>query len=129
MSRVLLVEDEPAILESLAFVLERDGFTPHPTSSLSSALERLQSETFELVVLDLMLPDGSGFDLIRTLRASGRGEPALIVLSSRDHEQDRVRALEMGADDYVTKPFSPREMVARARAVLRRTRQGAPQEV
>jgi two-component system catabolic regulation response regulator CreB len=120
-SRILLVEDEPAILESLGFVLERDGFSPELASSLSAARALLEREVPELVVLDLMLPDGSGFELIAELRAEGKTDPPLIVLSSRDLEQDRVRALEMGADDYVTKPFSPREVLARVRAVLRRT--------
>jgi len=122
-SRVLVVEDEPAILESLGFVLERDGFTVALTPSLQAARAALDTAATDLVVLDLMLPDGSGFDLISELRQAGRAQPALIVLSSRDREVDRVRALEMGADDYVTKPFSPREVLARVGAVLRRTHQ------
>jgi DNA-binding response OmpR family regulator len=117
-ARILLVEDEPAILESLAYVLGRDGFAV--VSAKTAAEANALAQGVDLVVLDLMLPDGSGFDLIRGWRASGRPMP-IIVLSSRDAEADRVAALESGADDYVTKPFSPREIVARVRAVLRRS--------
>jgi two-component system catabolic regulation response regulator CreB len=115
--RILVVEDEPAIAESVAYALERDGFEAALAGSLLDANERLTGAS--LVVLDLMLPDGSGFDFIRGIRQAGVGTP-IIVLSSRDGEADRVAALETGADDYVTKPFSPREIVARVRAVLRR---------
>ena len=115
--RILVVEDEPAIAESVAYALRRDGFTAFTAASCAEAEERISEA--ELLVLDLMLPDGSGFDLISRLRARGEATP-IIVLSSRDSEADRVAALETGADDYVTKPFSPREVVARVRAVLRR---------
>ncbi|HKY38191.1 MAG TPA: response regulator transcription factor [Polyangiaceae bacterium] len=117
-ARILLVEDEPAILESLAYVLGRDGFMVVLAKTAAEANALAQG--VDLVVLDLMLPDGSGFDLIRGWRATGHPMP-IIVLSSRDAEADRVAALESGADDYVTKPFSPREIVARVRAVLRRS--------
>lgn len=117
MSRILVVEDEPAIAESLAYALTRDGYSVTIASSLSEAQRQLDG--VDLVVLDLMLPDGSGFDLLGRIRHAGL-PTAIIVLSSRDAEADRVAALETGADDYVTKPFSPREVVARARAVLRR---------
>lgn len=117
-ARILLVEDEPAILESLAYVLGRDGFSV--VSAKTAAEAQQLARGVDLVVLDLMLPDGSGFDLIRGWRAAGPPMP-IIVLSSRDAEADRVAALESGADDYVTKPFSPREIVARVRAVLRRS--------
>jgi two-component system catabolic regulation response regulator CreB len=122
-ARILLVEDEPAILESLAYVLGRDGFAVSTAKSAAEALTL--ADGVDLVVLDLMLPDGSGFDLIRGWRASSRPMP-IIVLSSRDAEADRVAALESGADDYVTKPFSPREIVARVRAVLRRSAGRSP---
>ncbi len=122
-ARILLVEDEPAILESLAYVLSRDGFLVVPAKNAAEAAAL--ADGADLVVLDLMLPDGSGFDLIRSWRATARPMP-IIVLSSRDAEADRVAALESGADDYVTKPFSPREIVARVRAVLRRSAQGGP---
>jgi DNA-binding response OmpR family regulator len=119
-ARILLVEDEPAILESLAYVLGRDGFAV--ISAKNAAEAAALASGADLVVLDLMLPDGSGFDLIRGWRAATPSRPMpIIVLSSRDAEADRVAALESGADDYVTKPFSPREIVARVRAVLRRS--------
>lgn len=120
---MLIVEDEPAIAESLAYALERDGFSTVTTGTYAGAIERATDA--RLVVLDLMLPDGSGFELIGELRRSGARTP-IIVLSSRDAEADRVAALEAGADDYVTKPFSPREIVARVRAVLRRVPDDAP---
>jgi two-component system catabolic regulation response regulator CreB len=116
--RILVVEDEPAIAESVAYALRRDGFAAEIAASIASA-EALAPEA-DLIVLDLMLPDGSGFDLIGKLRRESNPLP-IIVLSSRDGEADRVAALETGADDYVVKPFSPREVVARVRAVLRRT--------
>ncbi len=122
--RVLIVEDEPAIAESVAYALERDGFSSVIAENVETA-ERLLTSAggapFTLIVLDLMLPDGSGFDLIARLR-HGENHTPIIVLSSRDDEADRVSSLEAGADDYVTKPFSPREVVARVRAVLRRSR-------
>jgi DNA-binding response OmpR family regulator len=119
-ARILLVEDEPAILESLAYVLSRDGFQVATAKNAAEASALADVERIDLVVLDLMLPDGSGFDLIRSWRGAAKPMP-IIVLSSRDAESDRVAALESGADDYVTKPFSPREIVARVRAVLRRS--------
>ncbi len=115
--QILVVEDEPAIAESVAYALRRDGFMVDTAETYAEA-ERKAGQA-ELIVLDLMLPDGSGFDLIGTLRRNSIPTP-IIVLSSRDGEADRVAALETGADDYVTKPFSPREVVARVRAVLRR---------
>jgi DNA-binding response OmpR family regulator len=118
MPKILVVEDEPAIAESLAYSLRRDGFVVTVAASLAAA-ER-EAPAADLVILDLMLPDGSGFDLIGQIRRGQHPSTAIIVLSSRDGEADRVAALETGADDYVTKPFSPREIVARVRAVLRR---------
>ncbi|HTN88177.1 winged helix-turn-helix domain-containing protein [Sorangium sp. So ce136] len=117
MAKVLVVEDEPAIAESIAYFLRRDGFAATVATTLATA-ER-EFDKADLIILDLMLPDGSGFDLIGQVRRS-EARAAIIVLSSRDSEADRVAALETGADDYVTKPFSPREIVARVRAVLRR---------
>ena len=133
-----MVEDEPAIAESIAYSLRRDGFTATVAPTLAAAERELSVQPqglragerpsapaplVDLVVLDLMLPDGSGFDLIRQIRRREEST-AIIVLSSRDGEADRVAALETGADDYVTKPFSPREIVARVRAVLRRSTPG-----
>jgi DNA-binding response OmpR family regulator len=117
MPKILIVEDEPAISESLAYTLKRDGFEVVVAGTVKDAKAALPGS--ELVLLDLMLPDGSGFDVLSQARRESP-PPAVIVLSSRDDEADRVAALETGADDYVTKPFSPREVVARVRAVLRR---------
>ncbi|HEY2407320.1 MAG TPA: response regulator transcription factor [Polyangiaceae bacterium] len=122
--RILVVEDEPAIAESVAYALGRDGFAVSVAPTAREA--ELCAADADLVVLDLMLPDGSGFALIDKWRKS-LGIP-IIVLSSRDGEADRVAALETGADDYVTKPFSPREVVARVRAVLRRSANDAAPE-
>ena len=116
MPTILLVDDEPAIRESLAFALRRDGFGVREAGALREA--RGQLEGSDLVLLDLVLPDGNGLDFLRSLRA--RSDVPVIVLTSRDEETDRVVGLEMGADDYVLKPFSPREVAARVRAVLRR---------
>lgn len=115
--RIVVVEDEPAIAESVAYALRRDGFTVEIAATALAADAAVNQ--VELVVLDLMLPDNSGFELIARWRKRGLVTP-IIVLSSRDEEADRIAALESGADDYVTKPFSPREIVARVRAVLRR---------
>jgi DNA-binding response OmpR family regulator len=125
MPRILVVEDEPAIAESISYGLRRDGYTVAIAPTLADAESELAGA--DLVVLDLMLPDGSGFDFLGKVRQQNLNI-AVIVLSSRDAEADRVAALETGADDYVTKPFSPREIVARVRAVLRRAqpRDGAP---
>jgi DNA-binding response OmpR family regulator len=122
MQHILIVEDEPAIAESLSYALRRDGFTTTHAPTLGDARRALASAS--LVILDLMLPDGSGFDLIGDVRRSNTAVP-IIVLTSRDDEADRVAALETGADDYVTKPFSTREMTARVRAVLRRSTSSA----
>ena len=111
------MEDEPAIAESVAYALQRDGFAVVAVTTAAEA--DAEGRHSDLVILDLMLPDGSGFDLIGRWRHQGLQIP-IIVLSSRESEADRVAALETGADDYVTKPFSPREVVARVRAILRR---------
>ncbi len=124
MNAILIVDDEPAIRESLAFALKRDGFTVAEAASLREAQQRIEGA--DLVVLDLVLPDGNGLDFLRSLRA--RSDVPVIVLTSRDEETDRVVGLEMGADDYVLKPFSPREVAARVRAVLRRSGSKPAQE-
>ncbi|MBX3183519.1 MAG: response regulator transcription factor [Polyangiaceae bacterium] len=121
-SHVLVVEDEPAISESVSYALRRHDFEVTTCATITAA-ERVTG--VDLVLLDLMLPDGSGFDFIGRRRQAGDLTP-IIVLSSRDGEADRVAALETGADDYVPKPFSPREVVARVRAVLRRHRAAVP---
>jgi CheY-like chemotaxis protein len=116
---VLLVEDEEAITAPLTEALQREGFQAQVAGSLADGLEMARSHHPAIVLLDVMLPDGSGFDLLRELRADGR--TPVIMLTARGDEADRVLGLELGADDYVVKPFSGRELVARIRAVLRRT--------
>jgi DNA-binding response OmpR family regulator len=117
---VLLVEDEETITTPLTEALGREGFRTETAGSLADGLELAQSQRPDLVLLDVMLPDGSGFELLRELRSDGRRVP-VIMLTARGDEADRVLGLELGADDYVVKPFSARELVARIRAVLRRT--------
>ena len=116
---VLLVEDEETITVPLTEALAREGFRTETAGSLAAGLEIARSQRPDLVLLDVMLPDGSGFDLLRELRADER--MPVIMLTARGDEADRVLGLELGADDYVVKPFSARELVARIRAVLRRT--------
>jgi DNA-binding response OmpR family regulator len=124
MAAILLVDDEPAIRESLAFALRRDGFEVEEATTLREA--RSLADGADLVILDLVLPDGSGLLFLRSLRE--RSDVPVIVLTSRDEETDRVVGLELGADDYVLKPFSPREVAARVRAVLRRASKAAQAE-
>ena len=123
--RILLVEDEATISEPLAAALGREGFDTEVAATLAAGRACFREREPDLVLLDLMLPDGSGLDLLRELRALSR-VPA-IVLTARGEETDRVVGLELGADDYVTKPFSAREVTARIRAVLRRS-ESAPAE-
>ena len=116
---ILLVEDEESITTPLAEALEREGFATEIARTAADALELGKRVRPDLVLLDLMLPDGSGFDVCRELRAAS--PVPIIILSARGEEADRVVGLELGADDYVVKPFSAREVIARIRAVLRRT--------
>jgi DNA-binding response OmpR family regulator len=116
MEYILIIDDELAICESLVYALTRDGFKTRQAANLSEAAEYVENAFF--VILDLMLPDGNGLDFLRTLRQTSL--VPVIILTSRDDETDRVVGLEIGADDYVIKPFSPREIVARVRAVMRR---------
>ena len=115
---ILLVEDEASIREPLAEVLRSEGFETLVAGSVAEALEEARRSP-DLVLLDVMLPDGSGFDVCRELRRDS--QVPIIMLTARGEEADRVVGLELGADDYVVKPFSGREVVARIRAVLRRT--------
>ncbi|ANZ35193.1 DNA-binding response regulator [Lentzea guizhouensis] len=116
---VLVVEDEPAIAELVALYLRRDGFGVHLESSGDAALAAVRSLAPVAVVLDVGLPGMSGIEVCRALRAAGDWTPVLFV-TARDDEVDRLLGLELGADDYVTKPFSPRELALRVRTVLRR---------
>jgi two-component system response regulator RegX3 len=116
---ILLVEDEESITTPLVAALEREGFDTAVSATAGESLEAAERVKPDLVLLDVMLPDGSGFDVCRELRS--RSRVPIIMLTARGEEADRVAGLELGADDYVVKPFSARELVARVRAVLRRT--------
>ncbi len=118
--RILLVEDEETISEPLAEHLERDGFEPEVAATLAEARASLEREMPDLILLDVMLPDGDGRDLAREVRRTS--DVPVIMLTARGEEIDRVLGLELGADDYVVKPFSARELSARIRAILRRGR-------
>jgi two-component system catabolic regulation response regulator CreB len=118
--KILIVEDEPAIAETIQYALETDGFETRCLSSGTPALALLEQEAIDLIVLDIGLPDISGLELCKEIRKT-RQLP-VIFLTARSDEVDRVVGLEIGADDYVVKPFSPRELAARVRAVLRRAR-------
>ena len=115
---ILLVEDEISITEPLAEALGREGFETKVAATAAEALEVAGRIQPDLVLLDVMLPDGSGFDVCRELRQ--RSQVPIIMLTARGEEADRVVGLELGADDYIVKPFSAREVAARIRAVLRR---------
>jgi len=116
---ILLVEDEESITTPLAEALERDGFHTEIAHTVADGLAKGHAVRPDLVLLDIGLPDGSGLDVCRGLRATS--SVPIIILSARGEEADRVVGLELGADDYVVKPFSAREVIARIRAVLRRT--------
>ena len=121
--RVLLLEDDPAIARTVAFALEREGLAVQHVLLVGDALAVLARQAVDVLVLDVGLPDGNGIDLCRALRQSAETRQRtlpVLMLTARGEEIDRVLGLEMGADDYLTKPFSPREMVARVRALLRR---------
>ena len=119
MARIAVVDDERAIAEGVAAYLRREGHEVELAATPARAID-LGRATPDLIILDLMLAGGSGFDVLRTLRGEGRRVP-VIILSARVDLVDRVTGLELGADDYMTKPFEPRELVARVGAVLRRT--------
>jgi DNA-binding response OmpR family regulator len=117
-TRVLVVDDEPTVREVVAGYLRRDGHLVSEAADGPTALRLLDSEKPDLVVLDMMLPGVNGLDILRRIRASG--DLPVIMLTARSEESDRVAGLELGADDYVVKPFSPRELAARVNGVLRR---------
>jgi DNA-binding response OmpR family regulator len=119
MNRIILVEDDPAITNLLSLHFQAPAFELVACDRGSRALERLAQETFDLIILDIMLPDGNGFELCRRIRAANELTP-ILMLSALGEELDKVRALELGADDYLTKPFGVAELMARVRALLRR---------
>ena len=122
MTRVLVVEDEQSFRDALAFILREEGFEVLTADSGTAALEEFKRSDVELILLDLMLPGVSGTDVCRAIRQTS--SVPIIMLTAKDSEIDKVVGLEIGADDYVTKPFSSRELVARMRAVLRRGAEG-----
>ncbi len=122
MTRVLIVEDEESLADPLAFLLRKEGFEATVAADGPSALAEFDRSGADIVLLDLMLPGMSGTDVCRQLRA--RSGVPVIMVTARDSEIDKVLGLELGADDYVTKPYSARELIARIRAVLRRLGEG-----
>jgi two-component system catabolic regulation response regulator CreB len=123
---VLIVDDEPGIADIVAYTLARDGFEPRVCATASAALAACAEARPALAILDIGLPDMSGFDLFKALAAlPGGGQLPMLFLTARSDEIDRVVGLELGADDYIAKPFSPRELSARVRTILRRARRQA----
>ena len=120
--RILIIDDEPSVHDVVRAYLERDGFTVYSATNGQEGLDLAMSKRPELVILDLMLPDVSGEEICRELRS--RSDVAVLMLTAKSGEDQRVEGLQLGADDYLTKPFSPRELVARVKAVLRRVAGG-----
>lgn len=118
MTTILIVEDEESLADPLAFLLRKEGFEPIVAHDGKTALEEFERHDVDIVLLDLMLPGMSGTDVCKQLRATS--SVPVIMVTARDSEIDKVVGLELGADDYVTKPYSSRELIARIRAVLRR---------
>ncbi|HEY4108683.1 response regulator transcription factor [Puia sp.] len=127
MNQILLVEDDPAIAQLLNLHWHAPDYRVTVCTRVAAALERLRAETFDVMILDILLPDGNGIDLCRRIR-EGKNWTPVLMLSALSDESDKVQALESGADDYLTKPFGVAEMMARVRALLRR-RQGAGEAV
>lgn len=122
--RILVVDDEERMVRFIRLNLEHDGFQVVEAHNGAQALDKVRSSLPDLVLLDIMLPDLDGFEILRILREISA--VPVIMLTAKGEEDDRVRGLELGADDYITKPFSPRELVSRVRAVLRRTESAGP---
>jgi two-component system, OmpR family, response regulator RegX3 len=116
--RILVVDDEPAIADSVGYALEEEGFEVDVVGDGVAALDAAREQAYDLMILDLLLPQMPGLEVCRTLRAES--DLPILMLTAKDAEVDRVRGLELGADDYVTKPFSLAELVSRVRAILRR---------
>lgn len=127
MSQILIVDDEPNIIELVTLYLEREGFKVDAAANGRDGLAKQESINPDLIVLDLMLPDIDGFDVCRQIRA--RSDTPILMLTARREDIDKILGLELGADDYLTKPFNPRELVARVKAILRRNQNtGKPVE-
>ncbi len=120
--KILVVDDEPDLVELVSYNLKKEGFKVSSVSSGEDALEKVRKTDYDLIVLDLMLPGIQGVELCRVLRSDPKTEAIpIVMLTARGEVADRIRGLETGADDYMTKPFSPKELIARVNAVLRRT--------
>jgi two-component system response regulator RegX3 len=122
MTKILIVEDEASFSEALAFLLSKEGFLITTAATGTEALAKFESDEFDLILLDLMIPEISGIEVCRAIRT--QSQVPIIMLTAKDTEIDKVVGLELGADDYVTKPYSKSELVARIRAVLRRGNSG-----
>jgi len=118
-TQILIVEDEKEIADTLVYALSSEGFEPHWLSRAQQALELIKQQSFDFAIFDIGLPDGNGFELLKQVRQAGFELPVLF-LTARNEEIDRIIGLEIGADDYVVKPFSPREVVARVKVILKR---------
>lgn len=125
--RILLLEDEQAIADTLLYALQSEGFEVQHVHLAGQALEAFRTQAPDLAILDVSVPDGNGFDVCRAIRKTS--EMPIVFLTARHEEIDRVLGLELGADDYVVKPFSPREVCARVRAILRRSAAASPTQV
>lgn len=128
---ILVVEDEPSVAEVVSLYLRRAGYTVCVVDNGPAALREIELQPPDLIILDLMLPGVDGWAITRQVRAQQgreRGDTPIIMLTARSQESDRIAGLEMGADDYVTKPFSPQELVSRVRAVMRRVRPSGGEE-
>ena len=123
--RILIVEDEKNIVDILSFNLSKEGYETPEAYDGDAGLQLALEQDPDLILLDLMLPKRSGFDVCRSLRAAGQNTP-VIMLTAREEETDKVLGLELGADDYITKPFSMRELLARVKANIRRSEMAAP---
>jgi two-component system phosphate regulon response regulator PhoB len=121
MKRILIVEDEPEIREMIRYILEPLGFQVSESDNAQDARRLMNQSDFDLILMDWMLPGHSGLEFTKELKQKNRISPPIIMLTARADETDKVKGLDSGADDYVTKPFSPRELVARINAVIRRS--------
>ena len=120
--KILIIEDEPDIRRNLEYNLGRGGFNASSVATLDGAYEKINSKKFDLILLDLMLPDGSGLDFCKKIKSNSETEAIpVVILTAKDDEVDKVVGFELGADDYVTKPFSVRELILRVKAILKRS--------
>jgi phosphate regulon transcriptional regulator PhoB len=129
-NRILIVDDEPDLVELVAYNLKREGFKVSASPDGEDALEKIRKGTFDLIILDLMLPGIQGVELCRMLRSNPKTESLpIIMLTAKSDTSEKIKGLETGADDYMTKPFSPSELIARVRALLRRATRASKDKV